>query len=61
MFFARVCEGAALVPERAQLLQVAAAVPACGPAGSAGGSHTIGDCRGFVGGLEESFFILYMS
>jgi len=51
--------GAALVAERAQLLQVAAAGPACGPAGSAGGSHNIGDCRGFVGGWEGIIF--YMS
>jgi len=56
---ARVLRGAALVPERAQLLQVAAAARACGPAVTAGGSHTIGDCRGFVGGLEDIIFSYY--
>ena len=56
--FARVLRGAALVAERAQLLQVAAAGAACGPAGSADGSHTIGDSRGFVGGREGIFFYM---
>ena len=56
--FARVLRGAALVPERAQLLQVAAAGAACGPARSAGGSHTIGDSRGFVGEWEGIIFYM---
>ena len=51
-----VLRAAALVVERTQLLQVAAAGAACGPAGSAGVSHTIGDIRGFVGGWEGIIF-----